>query len=124
MNEKLRYKTVLIEEVAHWHSACSIDIFPEDGGLCIRYKELQIAVFNFSRRKEWYATQNLCPHKNQMILSRGMIGSEGDTPKVACPFHKNTFSLKNGENLNGNQCALATYPVKVENDIVFVGFAE
>ncbi|MFT7238130.1 MAG: nitrite reductase (NADH) small subunit, partial [Cyclobacteriaceae bacterium] len=48
----------------------------------------------------------------------------GDTPKVACPFHKNTFSLKNGENLNGNQCALATYPVKVENDIVFVGFAE
>ena len=59
-----------------------------------------------------------------MILSRGMIGSLGDQPKVACPFHKKTFSLQSGKNLDGDTCDLATYPVKIENDYVYIGFAE
>ena len=119
----MEYKTVKNEEVKTWFPACPVDHFPSDGGLCINYGGLQIAVFNFERRGEWYATQNLCPHKKQMILSRGMIGSEGEDAKVACPFHKKTFSLKTGINLNGEECSLATYPVKVENGTVFVGFA-
>ncbi|MFH6985674.1 nitrite reductase small subunit NirD [Marinoscillum sp. 108] len=119
----LEYRTVLPAQVTTWYPACRVEDFPKDGGLCISYRGLQIAVFNFTRRQEWYATQNLCPHKHQMILSRGMIGSEGDEPKVACPFHKKTFSLKTGANLNGNECELATYPVKVENGTVLVGFA-
>jgi len=117
----VKYETVRLDEVTKWIYACDRSEFPENGGLCIQHNELQIAVFNFTRRNEWYATQNLCPHKQQMILSRGMIGSEGDEPKVACPFHKNTFSLKTGNNLNGSLCALATYPVKIEENKVFVG---
>ncbi|MEL6560485.1 MAG: nitrite reductase small subunit NirD [Bacteroidota bacterium] len=118
------YKTVATEEVKVWEKVGHVEDFPINGGLAFYYKGLQVAVFNFSRRGEWFATQNLCPHKKQMILSRGMIGSEGEEPKVACPFHKKTFSLKNGKNLNGDECDLATYPVKTENDEVFVGFAE
>lgn len=118
-----KYETVTPETVSEWIYACDVNQFPENGGLCIQHKELQIAIFNFTRRNKWYATQNLCPHKQQMILSRGMIGSEGDEPKVACPFHKNTFSLKTGKNLNGTLCDIATYPVKVENGVVYVGFA-
>lgn len=121
--ETIQYQTVKPEEVKIWYAACKASDFPTDGGLCINYNDLQIAVFNFSRRNEWYATQNLCPHKQQMILSRGMIGSEEGEPKVACPYHKNTFSLKSGENLNGDLCSLATYPVKVEDDMVYIGFA-
>ena len=128
MNEMIReeivYQTVTPENVKVWYEAARTDQFPANGGLCILYKGLQIAVFNFSRRSEWYATQNLCPHKKQMILSRGMIGSDLDEPKVACPFHKMTFSLRSGMNLNGNECELATYPVKVEDGRVYVGFAE
>ncbi len=123
MSDTITYKTVSPEEVNTWFEACAVADFPRDGGLCIDYNGLQIAVFNFTRRSEWYATQNLCPHKRQMILSRGMIGSEGTEPKVACPFHKKTFSLRSGENLNGNECALAIYPVKIENERVYVGFA-
>lgn len=118
------YKTVKPDQVTTWHPACSIDEFPADGGLCFSLRGLQIAVFNFARRNEWFATQNLCPHKKQMILSRGLIGSEGPEPKVACPFHKKTFSLKTGENLNGSECQLATYPVKVENDMVYIGLSD
>ncbi|WP_258099319.1 nitrite reductase small subunit NirD [Marinoscillum pacificum] len=123
MSDTISYKTVTPEEVNTWFEACAVSDFPSDGGLNISYQGLQIAVFNFTRRNEWFATQNLCPHKKQMILSRGMIGSDGNEPKVACPFHKKTFSLKTGENLNGDECAIATYPVKVENSKVYVGFA-
>ncbi len=123
-DQALEYKTVKPEEVTNWVKAAASADFPVNGGACINHNGLQIAVFNFSRRGEWYATQNLCPHKHQMILSRGMLGSEGEEPKVACPFHKKTFSLKNGKNLNGTECDLATYPVKEENGYIYVGFAE
>lgn len=124
MIELEKYQTIQIDEVTHWFKAAKTSEFPGDGGACIRYKGIQIAVFNFARRNEWYACQNLCPHKMQMILSRGMIGSVQGEPKVACPYHKKTFSLKTGENLNGEEAAIATYPVKVEEGYVYIGFKE
>jgi nitrite reductase (NADH) small subunit len=76
------------------------------------------------KNAHWYACQNLCPHKMEMVLSRGMIGEQHMEAKVACPLHKNTFSLKTGENLNGSLDAIATYPVKIEDGFVYVGFSE
>jgi nitrite reductase (NADH) small subunit len=104
-----------------WFKAAPVSHFPKNAGACIRYNNLQIAVFNFSRRNEWYACQNLCPHKQQMILSRGMIGSAGEKPKVACPFHKRTFSLQTGECLNATEDCISIYPVHVEGGYVYVG---
>ncbi len=103
-----------------WFFACKEDEVPANGGVCVRYKEDQIALFHFSRRGEWYATQNECPHRKQMALSRGMTGSQGEEPKVACPFHKNTFSVKTGECLSADLPAIKTYPVKVEDGKVFI----
>ena len=60
----------------------------------------------------------------EMVLSRGMIGDQGGVPKVACPMHKKTFSLKSGENLNGDLEPIATYPVKIEDGFVYIGFSE
>ena len=124
ITELEKYKTLDTTKVSTWFKAASVNAFPENGGACIKYKDLQIAIFNFTRRNEWYACQNLCPHKMQMILSRGMIGSVGEEPKVACPFHKKTFSLKTGENLNGDTCNIATYPIIIEDGFVFVGFED
>jgi nitrite reductase (NADH) small subunit len=111
---------VLAHEVNTWFYACNVSDVPENGGVCVKYKEDQIALFHFKRMGEWYATQNECPHRKQMALSRGMIGTQGDEPKVACPFHKKTFSLKTGECLNSDECAIKTYAVKVENGKVFI----
>ncbi|MHA4807656.1 nitrite reductase small subunit NirD [Flavitalea flava] len=110
-------------EQGGWFVACRVEDIPQDGGACISHGNEQIAIFNFSRRGEWYATQNLCPHKQQMALSRGMIGSAGEAcePKVACPFHKKTFSLLTGECLNGEDYQIKTYPVKVKNGKVYIG---
>lgn len=112
------------QDVDFWLNVGNVSDFPDNGGLCFKHDVLQIAVFNFSSRKEWYACQNLCPHKMQMILARGMIGSQGGEPKIACPFHKKTFSLKTGECLNGDECAIVTFPVREENGEVYVGLAK
>lgn len=118
------YQATTEDEVTVWFKAAPVSKFPKNGGACVKYKDKQIAVFNFTRKNEWYACQNLCPHKMEMVLSRGMIGEEGEQPKVACPLHKSTFSLKTGENLNGTLDAIATYPVKIENNFVYLGFSE
>lgn len=118
------YKTVLEKDVTIWFLAGKTADFPADGGACIKYKNKQIAVINFERRNEWYACQNLCPHKMEMVLSRGLLGSTEDIPKIACPLHKKTFSLQDGSNLNGDDYQIATYPVKVVDGEVFVGFTE
>jgi nitrite reductase (NADH) small subunit len=110
------------DEIKVWFKAARETDFPENAGACIKYKDQQIAVFNFSRRKEWYACQNLCPHKMQMVLSRGLIGTAAEEPKVACPFHKKTFSLRSGTCLNGEEESLAVFPVKVHEGFVYIGF--
>lgn len=119
-----QYETVSLNEVKVWFKAGKTTDFPTEGGGCIKYKNKQIAVINFSRRNEWYACQNVCPHKMEMVLSRGMIGSADEIPKIACPMHKKTFSLVDGSNLNGEEYSIATYPVKVVDGEVFVGFLE
>jgi nitrite reductase (NADH) small subunit len=106
-----------------WYKAAHVSQFPNNGGACIKYNDQQIAVFNFARRNEWYACQNMCPHKMQMVLSRGLVGSQGAEPKVACPFHKKTFSLKSGSCTTGEDYAIKVYPVKIENDYVFIGLS-
>jgi nitrite reductase (NADH) small subunit len=120
-NDLTALSSTEMKDVKFWFKAAPVTDFPENGGACVRYKNQQIAVFNFSRRNEWYACQNLCPHKKQMILSRGMIGSAGDEPKVACPFHKRTFSLRSGECLNAAEETISVYPVKVEDGFVYIG---
>jgi len=104
-----------------WFLACRIEDAAENGGVCIKNGEEQIALFHFTRRNEWYATQNECPHQKQMALSRGMIGTSADEPKIACPFHKKTFSLVTGECMTGDECALKTYPVRIEDGLVYIG---
>ena len=90
------YETVSLKDVKTWFKAAPVSKFPMNGGACIKYKDKQIAVFNFTREETWYACQNLCPHKMEMVLSRGMIGEDNMEPKVACPLHKKHVFPKNG----------------------------
>jgi nitrite reductase (NADH) small subunit len=118
--ERINVQSMESKSDANWFKAARVSDFPEDGGACVKYQNKQIAVFNFSRRNEWYACQNMCPHKMQMILSRGMIGSHESEPKVACPFHKKTFSLKSGVCLNADEQSIQVYPVKVQDGYVYI----
>ena len=104
-----------------WVKVCKTEDILENGGSCVRVGERQIAIFNFDSRREWYAVQNMCPHKQQNVLSRGLIGAEQMEPKIACPLHKNTFSLRTGRHLGGHEeWQLKTYPVKVEKEDIYI----
>lgn len=103
-----------------WVPVGSIDDFPYDGGATIKYGQVQIAVFRFASRGEWYACQNMCPHKRAFVLSRGILGTHGEEPKVACPLHKKTFSLASGTCLSGEEHAIKVFPVKIAGDEVML----
>jgi nitrite reductase (NADH) large subunit len=105
---------------AAWVNVGKVWDFPQDGGAAVRHGKTQIAVFHFAGRGEWYATQNMCPHKREFVLSRGLLGDQGGTPKVACPLHKKTFSLETGECLSGEDLRVGVFPVKVDGDDVYV----
>ena len=108
------------EAVPQWVAVGHVHDFPLEGGAAIKYGKVQIAVFQFSSRGEWYATQNMCPHKRAFVLSRGIIGSAGETPKVACPLHKKTFSLQSGECLSGDEMSVKVFPVRIDGDQVYL----
>ncbi len=107
-------------EETRWVPVGKVWNFPRDGGAAIKYGRVQIAVFNFASRGEWYACQNMCPHKKAFVLARGIVGDAGGRPKVACPLHKRTFSLESGESLQGDEYNVRTFPVKVDGDDVYL----
>ena len=118
------YQTVQPAQALHWYRVGRVEDFPENAGACIKYQRKQIAVYHFKRTGSWYACQNLCPHKMEMVLARGMTGDMEGIPKVSCPLHKKSFSLEDGSNLNGEDYRIATYPVRVDDGNVYIGFAD
>lgn len=106
------------EAAPRWVTVGSVSDFPVEGGATVKYGKVQLAVFHFASRNEWYASQNMCPHKRAFVLSRGIIGSQGETPKVACPLHKKTFSLQSGECLTGDEMSVKVFPVRIVGDEV------
>lgn len=103
-----------------WVPVAQVASVPRDGGIAVQYGSAQLALFHFASRGEWYACQNMCPHKRDMVLARGIVGDQGGVPKVACPMHKKTFSLQDGACLSGESYRVETFPVRVEGDTVLV----
>ena len=68
--------------------------------------------------------QKTIDHENQMVLARGLCGDLDGEPKVACPLHKNNFSLVDGHHLGGrSEFQLKTYPIKKEGGRIWIGFS-
>jgi nitrite reductase (NADH) large subunit len=103
-----------------WVAVGRADYFPIDGGAAVKYGKTQLAVFNFASRGQWYATQNMCPHKKAFVLARGILGEAGEIPKVACPLHKKTFSLETGKCTTDEPYNIQTFRVKIEGGEVYL----
>jgi nitrite reductase (NADH) large subunit len=109
-----------VEESWEWRKLACVDDFPSDGGSTIQYGQGQIAIFNFTRRGEWFATEAICPHRKDSVLARGLLGDHGGEPKVACPLHKKTFSLVSGKGLSDPNYQVQTFPVEIHGNDVWV----
>ena len=103
-----------------WVLVTNAEDVPMNGGSTILYGNVQIAVFNFTTRNSWYATQNLCTHRNSLLLSQGLIGEKNGIPTIASPLHKKLFNLETGESMDGSLDGLMTFPIKVEDGKVFL----
>ena len=97
------------------------DAFPRDGGIAVKYGNAQIAVFNFAGRGEWYATQNMCPHKKAFVLSRGIVGDAGGRAQGRLPAaQEDVLAATPASVCRGEDYRIATFPVQVEGDDVYV----
>ncbi len=105
---------------ACWVPVCDVESVLPGGGACVTFEGVQVAIFRMEGSGKWYATQNRCPHWNEMVLSRALTGSHGDEPKIACPMHKRTFSLRDGRCLSGDDLAIETFAVRVEEGVVYL----
>jgi len=105
---------------AAWVRVATVADVPRDGGITVLHGGTPIAVFHFASRGEWYATQAVCPHRKDAVLGRGLLGTQGNVPKVACPLHKRTFSLETGAGLSDPQYAIRTFPVEVRGPDLWV----
>lgn len=102
-----------------WVKLAPVSDVPVEGGTAVRLGDVQLAVFHFKSKNQWYVTQNLCPHKREMVLARGLLGDVSGTPKVACPFHKKTFDLETGKGISDEDLSIVTFPAKVEEGWVY-----
>jgi nitrite reductase (NADH) large subunit len=101
-----------------WVRLASVRDVPRDGGIAVEYGQVQLALFHFAARDAWFVSQNMCPHKRDQVLARGLLGDQTDVPKVACPMHKKTFALTTGECLSGDALRILTFPARVEGEDV------
>jgi len=103
-----------------WKRIAGPEKRPKDAGLAYLVDGGQLAIFHVASEDRYYATENRCPHKKDMVLSRGLLGTQGDEPKVACPLHKKTFSLRTGKGLSDPAYCVRTFPVESREDGLWV----
>jgi len=112
----------VLDRTSHWIDVCDIDDLAFDRGACALVGPYQVAVFKVSPGGELYAISNYDPCSGAYVLSRGIVGSKGDAPKVASPVYKQNFDLRTGECLDDASKRVLTFPVRVVGRRVEVGF--
>ena len=95
-----------------WSDVCSFDQLVPDRGVCALVGDQQVAVFRVTPTDELYAVANHDPFSGANVMSRGIVGSRGEVPKVASPMFKQNFDLRTGLCLDDASVSLAVYPVR------------
>ena|SRR5215831_12438087 len=82
----------------------------------VNNKKITIAKY----RDELFACAYACPHASG-ILAEGYIDALGN---IVCPVHRYKYNLSNGRNVTGEGYYLKTFPLKINEEGIFVGFEE
>lgn len=96
-----------------WIDVCAFDQLIPDRGVCALVGDEQVAVFRIAPHDNLYAVSNYDPFSDAYVMSRGIVGSHDESPKVASPMHKQCFDLATGGCLDDPEVALTTYRVRV-----------
>ena len=99
-------------DVRTWADVCAFSDLIPDRGVCALVGGRQVAVFRVAPHDELYALSNHDPFSRANVMSRGIVGSRGDVPKVASPMYKQSFDLRTGECLDDPAVTIPVYPVR------------
>lgn len=113
-----RFDTFTPETV--WTDISAFDDLVAGRGVCALVGHQQIAVFRMPVTDALYAVSNFDPFSDAYVLSRGIVGSHGDIPKVVSPVYKQSFDLRTGECLDDPAVRIATFAVCVVRGRVHV----
>ena len=98
----------------NWHEVLSVSQLKTNEMKVVEILGKRISVAKVG--SDFFAFDDTCTH-HQCSLSEGFI--EGTT--VECPCHGALFDIKSGNVLRlPATVAICTYPVKVENEMIFV----
>ncbi len=98
-----------------WLPVGNIDDIPKQGARCINFGANKLAIFR-TENDDLFAMEDKCPHSGGP-LSQGIV--HGNC--VTCPLHNWVISLESGEAQGADDGVTHTYPVKCENEQVFIG---
>ena len=87
---------------------CAVDAIPVEGGVAALVDGLAVAVFR-THAGEVFALSNVDPFSGASVLSRGIVGSRGDTPVVSSPMYKQAFDLRSGACLDDDAVSVPAY---------------
>lgn len=93
---------------------CSIETIPE-GGMRLVIVDAQHVLLAWPDDGELRAFQGVCPHSATPLNEADFDGTV-----LTCPLHMWTWDLNSGAPVEPKESALAEYPVKVEDGIVYV----
>ncbi|MCA1691697.1 MAG: nitrite reductase small subunit NirD [Acidimicrobiales bacterium] len=104
--------TVIDANTTTWVDVCPLALIIPCRGVCAMVGGRQVAIFR-GADDELFALSNYDPFSKAFVLSRGIVGSKGDSLKVASPVYKQSFDLQTGECLDDPSVSIPTYAVRV-----------
>jgi 3-phenylpropionate/trans-cinnamate dioxygenase ferredoxin subunit len=101
--------------MSEWIEVCAKDDIDEEDVIRFDHGGKTYAVYR-SPEDTFHATDGLCTHE-KIHLADGLVMDD----IIECPKHNGRFNYKTGDAKGAPVCVnLATYPVKVEGDTVYL----
>lgn len=105
--------------IKNWTAVCALNDIVPNSGVCALINGLQVAVFRVSDDRV-FALSNYDPFSNANVLSRGIVGDIKGELVVASPVYKQHFSLATGQCIEDEAVKVASFAVRINNNIVEV----
>ncbi|WP_208110008.1 nitrite reductase small subunit NirD [Methylocaldum sp.] len=96
--------------MSDWIEIGRIEDIPRQGARVVATPAGNVAIFR-TLNDEIFAVRDLCPHKGGP-LSQGIVCGK----RVACPLHNWVIDLASGEAAPPDEGRTACFPVKLENE--------